>query len=288
MKQINICVLLILVLLLAGCGGTPSETTLPSSEAPAPPVSSTLRVYCFQAGKADAFLFWNEAGAVLIDTGESGFGKTILAKLAELGIERLDRLILTHFDKDHVGGAKKLLNSVPIGTILQSNCPKPGAEAYDKYVQALAEKQIEPVTVREKTAFSLGDALFEIDPPARESYPEDPSNNSSLIVTVTHGANRLLFLGDAETLRLAEFLETEPGPCTLLKLPHHGAWQEGLPALLEAAAPAWAVISSSDGEPEAPETLTLLEENKVETFLTRVAPVQIASDGQSLNVEYVP
>ena len=74
MKQI-ICVLLVLALLLGGCGGTPSETTPASADDPVPAVTSTLRAYCFQAGKADAFLFWNDAGAVLIDTGESGFGK---------------------------------------------------------------------------------------------------------------------------------------------------------------------------------------------------------------------
>ena len=38
---------------------------------------SELKVYCFQAGKADAFLLYTENSAVLIDTGESGFGKTI-------------------------------------------------------------------------------------------------------------------------------------------------------------------------------------------------------------------
>ena len=147
MKQITIYIVFALVLLLGGCAGTPGETTAQSTEPT--PVSATLKLYCFQAGKADAFLLWNEAGAVLIDTGESGFGKTILAKLEELGIERLDWLILTHFDKDHVGGAKKLLSELPVGCVLQSNCPKPGAEAYEKYCKALEERNISPVTLRE-------------------------------------------------------------------------------------------------------------------------------------------
>jgi beta-lactamase superfamily II metal-dependent hydrolase len=281
-----------LTALLSGCVGTPepTETTAaplePTSSETAAPAASTLRVYCFQAGKADAFLFWNEAGAVLIDTGVSGYGKTILAKLEELGIRQLDYLILTHFDKDHVGGAKKLLGSIPIGTILQSNCPKEGADAYDKYVAALEGTGLEPVTVREAMRFSLGDAEFAVDPPALERYDRDESNNSSLIVTVTHGENRLLFTGDAEDLRLAEFLQSDPAPCVFVKLPHHGVWQPTPRDLLLQTAPAWALITSSDEEPEDPETLALLEERGVQTFLTRTAPVLLTSDGHALTVEY--
>ena len=286
MKQVIICVLLVLALLLGGCGGTPSETTPASADDPVPAVTSTLRAYCFQAGKAYAFLFWNDAGAVLIDTGESGFGKTIYTKLVELKIERLDWLILTHFDKDHVGGAKKLLNAVEIGTVLQSNCPKEGASAYEKYAEAVQAAGIEPVTLREPMEFTLGDTVFRVDPPARESYPEDPSNNSSLIVTVTHGADRLLFCGDAEELRLEEFLRKDPGACALLKMPHHGKWEDALQDLVRLTAPAWAVITSSDVEREAPDTLALLERSGVETFLTRFAPVLITSDGEGLRVEY--
>ena len=276
--------------LLAGCVTTtePTSTAAPATSETAAPVTSTLNIYCFQAGKADAFLFWNEAGAVLIDAGVSGYGKTILAKLSELGIDRLDWLILTHFDKDHVGGAKKLLSSVPIGTVLQSNCPKEGADAYEKYMAALEGTGIEPVTVRELLTFQLGDVTFAVDPPARESYDKNASNNSSLIVTVTHGANRLLFCGDAEDLRLAEFLNTDPGPCALVKLPHHGVWQTTLRDLIARTAPARAVITSSNEEPEDPETLTFLEDNGIETLLTRQAPILITSDGQSLTVEYVP
>lgn len=277
--------LLLAALLLTGCGEAPGASTAASTAAPLP-VTGTLKVWCFQAGKADAFLIWNEAGAALIDTGESGFGKTILAKLEALGIGRLDYLILTHFDKDHVGGAKKLLGSVEVGTILQSNCPKEDASAYEKYREAAEAAGLEPVTVREKMEFTLGDAVFTVDPPARELYPEDPSNNSSLIVTLTHGANRLLFAGDAEELRLREFLQTDPAPCALLKLPHHGRWEKSLPALVAAVAPAWAVITSSEEEPEDPETLALLERAGVETFLTRTAPVEIVSDGEALRVGY--
>ena len=196
MKTRRMIALACFLCFLAGCGGGPTPATTEPSETAAP-VSDTLNLWCFEAGKADAFLLWNESGAVLIDTGESGFGKTILEKLSELGIERLDYLIVTHFDKDHVGGAKKLLSAIPVGTVLQSNCPKTGADAYEKYVAALAAAGIEASTVRQTLRFTLGDVRFTVDPPAAEHYETDASNNSSLIVSVTHGADSLLFCGDA-------------------------------------------------------------------------------------------
>ena len=105
MKLRLFLVLAVLAGLLTGCmeKRTPSTTGAGETDTTVQPAASTLNLWCFQAGKADAFLLWNESGTVLIDTGESGFGKEILKKLQELGIQRLDYLIITHFDKDHVG-----------------------------------------------------------------------------------------------------------------------------------------------------------------------------------------
>lgn len=274
--------------LLAGCGQTAADPA-PTAESPAPTgetvTGTNLTVYCFQAGKADAFLLYTEQSAVLIDTGESGFGKTILNKLSELGIEKLDCLIVTHFDKDHVGGAKKILESVEVGAVLQSNCPK-DSSAYNKYVAALAACGLQAQTVREELCFTLDGIVYTVNPPAQETYAKDASNNSSLIVSVTNGLSRLLFTGDAEEERLGEFLSGNPGHYDFLKIPYHGHWQYGLAALLQAVSPQIAVIPSSDDEPEDQMTLDTLAQYGVETYLTRTAPVVLVSDGVNLTAGY--
>ena len=280
MKNRMLAIFMIILCGLAACADNPEASAEPTL-----PTATALNVWCFQAGKADAFLFWNEAGA---DTAESGFGKTVLEKLEELGIKRLDYLILTHFDKDHVGGAKKILSEIPVETVLQSNCPKTGAEAYEKYLAALDACGLVPLTVRQSLSFTLGDVCFTVDPPALEKYPEDESNNSSLIVTVTHGEHRMLFCGDAEELRLAEFLERDPGEYALVKLPHHGRYQTTLQALLNETKSVYAVITSSDDAPEDAETLALLDACGVQTLLTRAGPVWITSSEKELTVRTVP
>ena len=101
---------------------------------------------------------------------------------------------------------------------------------------------------------------------------------------MNHGEKRLVFLGDAESARLTEYLAQDPPPCDFLKVPYHGHWQPVLTELLEKLHPASAVITSSDEEPEDEETLALLRQQGTEILLTRNAPVQLTSDGRALTI----
>lgn len=270
----TVAALLALALLLTACAHPAAQT--------APDTTQTdLEVHFFDAGKADAILLTTANSTVLIDTGEQGFGKTILARLEEMEVRQLDVLIVTHFDQDHVGGAAKVLNSIPVGTVLQSNQPK-DSEEYEKYVAALSGAGIEPVTVRETYEFTLDGVLYTVDPPRQVQYDEDSSNNSSLIVTVRNGDNRFLFTGDAQTARLVEFLETSSAACDVLKLPHHGQDEPLLDALLDAAKPSYAVVTSSDDEPESEAVVSALEGAGIRVLYTRNGAVTLRSDGTSV------
>ena len=230
------------------------------------------------AGAADAILLRTENSAVLIDAGEKGFGKTILAYLAEQGVDALDYLIVTHFDKDHVGGAAKVLNGIPVKAVLQSNQPKDSDE-YENYVEALRGAGIEPVTLRETDTFSLDGVSYTVDPPRQSAYAQDSSNNSSLIVSVRYGDTGVLLPGDAQTLRLAEFLDANTETYDVLKLPHHGRDEPLLEALLASVKPTYAIITSSEEEPESGAVLAALEQAGVRTLLTRNQSVTLYSDG---------
>ena len=232
----------------------------------------------FDAGAADAILLRTENSAVLIDAGEKGFGKTILAYLAEQGVDALDYLIVTHFDKDHVGGAAKVLNGIPVKAVLQSNQPKDSDE-YENYVEALRGAGIEPVTLRETDTFSLDGVSYTVDPPRQSAYAQDSSNNSSLIVSVRYGDTGVLLPGDAQTLRLAEFLDANTETYDVLKLPHHGRDEPLLEALLASVKPTYAIITSSEEEPESGAVLAALEQAGVRTLLTRNQSVTLYSDG---------
>lgn len=277
-----VCLLLAVLTVLTLC----SCASSPSTDHPETASNGTeLSVYFFSAGKADAILLTTKNATVLIDCGEKGFGQTILDHLSEQGISKIDVLIITHFDQDHVGGAAKVINNIPIETVLQSNCPK-DSEEYEKYVKALNNAGLVPTTVREDYAFILDGVMFDINPPRLSDYQDDDSNNSSLIVTVTNGDNVLLFMGDAQTERIAEYLAGAPVDCDLIKIPHHGGADEMMDELIAATEPEYAVITCAEEEPDISFTYAMLAEANVSILLTSEAPVTVHSDGTILTVGY--
>ena len=268
--------LLAAALLLTACtlseiGGKPETSA-----------GTDLEIHFFNAGKADAILLTTANSAVLIDTGEMGFGKTILAYLEEKDVGHLDYLIVTHFDQDHVGGAAKVLEGINISMVLQSNQAKDSKE-YEKYIEALNNAGVVQVTVRETYEFALDGVSYAIDPPRQTEYDKDKSNNSSLIVSVTNGDDSFLFTGDAQTERLAEFLDTNRRTYDVLKLPHHGREEPLLGALLASTKPSYAVITSSDDEPESEDVVKTLEQAGTCVLLTRKGAVTFHSDGTDIH-----
>ena len=246
---------------------------------PAPTVYDGMKVYAFEAGKADAFLIYNSDFAVLLDTGEKELGDTILDYLSEQGIEKLDYLIISHFDKDHVGSASQILNKVEVEHVLQSNYPKE-SKVYSKYLAAIEDKDVE--TVREELEFTLDDARFVVNPPVEEEYVADPSNNSSLIVSVYYGETSWLFMGDAEDLRLGEWLAVGAEKYNFLKVPYHGHYQAQLPNLINKTTPKYAVITSSEEELEDEETMSVLREADADIYLTRKGAILFSTDGEDI------
>ena len=245
-----------LLLPCVGCGGTATVTF-------------------FKAGKADAAVVQTKNAVILVDAGLAKNSDDLIEDLRELGVESIDVFIVSHFDKDHVGGAADVIAAFPVGTVYQSNCPKESDE-HKSYLAALEAAGIEPVTVSETVSFQLDGLTVTIDGPASETYAVDPSNNSSLIASISHGRTTVLFTGDAENARLTEYMQefTRPAGKLILKVPYHGHWQSSLPDFLTAAAPDIAVIPCGKNEPDEKEILEVTE------LLTGLgAEVRLTRDG---------
>ncbi len=245
-----------------------------------------LTVYAFSAGAADAFLITTPGSAVLIDCGEKDDGADISAYLKKQGISQLDHLIITHFDKDHIGGAPAVLGSVTVKNVLQSDCPK-DSKTYDRYVNALSDAGITAKTLTGDAdiSFELDGAAYDVDAP-KGGYKDDESNNSSLIIKLTYEGSRLLFMGDAEDERVTEYLADDTQPYDLLKVPHHGRSGENLEELFDIVKPKAAVITSSTDEPEDDEVVEMLKERGAQVFLTRKSPVEATVTTEGIEVHY--
>jgi len=241
-----------------------------------------MSIHFFNAGKADACLISDGSRNVMIDTGENTLSDELLLYFNENGITKLDYLIITHFDKDHVGSASEIINSIDVENVLQSNVPKESVY-YDNYLEALKNKEMTAVTVSQDLTFDLGEMKFTVNAPAAV-YEKNESNNSSLITSLVYGDTSFIFMGDAQKERLNDFIFDNTKTYDFVKIPYHGNYQKKLYDLLDNIEPKYAVITSSDKEPEKEEMLEILKDKDISYYLTREGAVDIATDGKEINI----
>ena len=244
--------------------------------------SYPFQIHFFNAGKADSMIISNQGHYVIIDTGEDELSDDILRYCEENDIQKIDTLIITHFDKDHVGSAGSIIEALEIGEVLQSNVEKE-SEVYQNYLDALREKDITPNTVSGDYQFTLGDMKFTVNGP-EIVYEKNSSNNSSLIVSLTYQNNRFLFMGDSQNDRIKDFLENNPGTYDFLKVPYHGHYLKQLENLVSNTKISYAVITSSDEEMEDEETIQVLDKYSVSYYLTREGSITLLSDGDQIKI----
>jgi len=239
-----------------------------------------LKIYFFNAGKADAIIISKNNKYMMIDTGEEELFGEILNYFRNNNITKLDYLIITHFDKDHVGSAASIISSVEIGEVLQSNVPK-DSEYYNNYLMALQSKEITPVTVSGDYELNFDDLEILVNGP-EIIYDSNESNNSSLIVSITNGENKFLFMGDSQNARIKDFLNSNTNTYDFLKVPYHGYYLKQLDNLLDSINAKYGVVTCSNSEGCDEEALSVLDNYNVKYYLTRNGGITITSDGDNI------
>ena len=241
-----------------------------------------FKIHFFAAGKADAILISYNKKYIMIDTGEQSLSDEILKYFKNNNIDKLDYLIITHFDKDHVGSASKIIDELDIDNVFQSNYPK-DSEYYTNYLNSLSKKNITPETIVNDKEFSVDELNIKIYGP-KKVYDKNESNNSSLITSIVYNNNSFLFMGDAQNARIKDFLEEDNNSYDFLKVPYHGRYLKRFDDLIEGRNIKYAVITSSDEEVEDSQTIKTLEDNNIHYYLTRKGQIDILSDGKNIKV----
>lgn len=278
-KQLLIVLSICIILSAAAfflLGQAPNKSTLP-------PLTCTF----LKVGKADAIVIENNGQTMVIDAGEEDDGLKITEFLQQKGVTTIDILIITHFDKDHVGGADTLISQIPADRVLLPDYEGAGTD-YADFMNALEETSITPEKISAAESFSFGDARVTVEPPASYETPDNAveyDNNFSLVTTITHGTNRMLFTGDIEKQRIREMLAAKDiQECNFLKVPHHGVYNTALEELIGTVRPQYAVICSSDKNPAETATLELLKKYGADVLETRHGNIILISSESNLEL----
>ncbi|MBP5378792.1 MAG: MBL fold metallo-hydrolase [Ruminococcus sp.] len=242
-----------------------------------------LKVTFLDVGKADAMVLQSENSTVVIDCGEKGDGKKIASVLEESGTTVIDYLIITHFDKDHVGGASKVLKTFDVKNVLTPDY-EGNVNEYDKFAETLGGQEANVMRLKEDVSFTLDDVDYTVYAPKKDYYGEGDSaeNDISLVTKVVHHKNTLLFTGDAMEQRLDEVMDI--GKCTLLKVPYHGRKIDNLDDFLKATEPKCAVVCTDSSEFSG-KMQDLLKKQNITTYATCFnGEITAVSDGSKINI----
>jgi competence protein ComEC len=221
----------------------------------APPPPGVLRVSFLDVGQGDATLIELDGTTVLVDTGKPD--GPILTRLREAGVDRLDALMLTHAESDHEGAAPQVIAAYDPGLIVD------GGAGWRSAVQRQLARQAVHAPQAGET-ITLGGLRFDVLwPPRRPPGWQPPAggnpNDNALVMRLEAEGISVLLTADAESPTLAPL---GLDPVDVLKVPHHGSADPGLPEMLHLLRPKLAAIEvgreNTYGHP-APSTVRALE-----------------------------
>jgi len=247
----------------------------------APPAG--LRVTFLDVGQGDSALLEVPEGAVLVDEGPPE--AEVARQLRRLGIHSLSAIVLTHPQRDHVGGAADVLRQLHVAQVLEPAIPSDSPEQVAAL--AAARQRSVPVEVaRAGSVYRVGALRLQVLWPDGPGSPKEDPNNHAIVLLASYGQMDVLLTADAESDVVARL---PLRPVEVLKVAHHGSEDPGLADELRLLRPRVAVISvgrrNDYGHPRA-ETLAALEASPaLDLYRTdERGRVVLESDGRTLSV----
>ena len=255
--------------------GAPSTTTQ---------TSANVTIKFIDVGQGEAILIALPEKTMLIDAGPTGSAPKIAQVLQELGRNKIDYLVATHPDEDHIGGMADVISNTQIGTIYAPNKTNNTA-TYRKFLTAIQNNNLQITLAEAGTIIDQTDSYkLEILWPKKDAnFPE--TNDYSIIIKLTVGNKTFLFTGDAPT---SAILDSNPGHIDVLKLSHHGSRTGTTEQLVRKLSPTYAVLSyavdNSYGHPMQ-SVLNALHKHSVEVWGTGAnGTITITCDGTNIDI----
>jgi competence protein ComEC len=203
------------------------------AEAPPPASGDEAKVVVLDVGQGDSILVITPGNkTALVDAGEPGDGKVILAALKKHGVDHIDLLVATHAHADHIGAADEVIRAVPVANVLYSGVPNP-TKNYQDFLKAVDEKKLPLLRAEPGQTFELGGgAVMRVLAPIEPLFQKEDlrsggnePNANSVVTRLDYGEFSILLTGDAEEQTERERLIKNGANirATVLKVGHHGS-----------------------------------------------------------------
>ncbi|SFL15143.1 competence protein ComEC [Halogranum rubrum] len=271
---------------------TPAESRGDGGSAP----NGTLAVHFVNVGQSASVLLVGPTGeTMLVDTGDfTDDGDEVLAYLQRANVTRLDHLVTTHADADHIGGHAAVITYYEteadgVGAVYDPGLVSTTA-TYGRYLDAVETYDVPLYEVRTGDELPFAGATVRVLAPPDPYLAGERRNENSVVLHVTFGETSVLLTGDAEETGEAYLVERYGSELrtTVLQAGHHGSRTSTSDALLNASEPLLVVVSSDYdsqfGHPHE-ETLDRFAARSLPTYWTGThGDVVVVSNGETLTV----
>ncbi|MEM4268321.1 MAG: ComEC/Rec2 family competence protein [Candidatus Woesearchaeota archaeon] len=240
-----------------------------------------ISVVFFDVGQGDSILVQMPNGrSMLIDGGSLNSGPSLLEKIKSRGIKKIDVVVATHPDSDHIGGLLQIFQDISVGEYVY-NCAPCTTETCLELEYYTADTQKNCVKKGDKILLQDGIDIKVLNPPLT-LFEED--NDNSIVLLLEYGESSFLFTGDCMKNCEEALEKTE---ADVLKVAHHGSSSSTSAHFLSKVRPKIAVISVGENKYGHPsqKVASLLQDHGIDVFRTdTIGTIEIKTDGQKFFV----
>jgi competence protein ComEC len=258
-----------------------------------------LALTTFDVGQGDATLIqFPDRSTLLVDAGGVPFGggsfdvgaRVLAPALWARGLRRIDRLLVTHGDPDHVGGAASLVADFTPSAVWEG-IPVPGHEALTSVTARAREVGARVEQRRAGQALTIGAARLRVlHPPPPDWQRRRVRNDDSVVIDVRYGDVAILLPGDVgAAVERGLVGQLTPARIRILKVAHHGSRTSTSRELVDAWRPQIAIISAGRGntfDHPAAEVLQRLEAVGATIYRTDLdGQITVETNGRAVYVD---
>ena len=205
------------------------------------PSDSYLGIEVLDVGQGLSVVITTEAGTALYDGGPRTASSKVVSYLKNTGVKKLDYVIASHYDEDHLNGLIGAIHALDVGKVIVPNYTT-DTNVFTSFMRAVEEKGLTVTYAEAGAAYTLGSAVIQIMMPLMPTYQDE--NDYSVVVKVTSTGKSILLTGDCTTLGEGDMLlAQEDVDSDILVLGHHGSASSTSQVFLDEVSPAMAVVS---------------------------------------------
>jgi competence protein ComEC len=285
----------------------------------APPPDGRLRVDFLDVGQGDAALVTMPDGTTLLIDGGGrpnfrapepppdsveaddpdfnfvsdtrSVGEAVVSEyLWHRGLDRVDYILATHADADHIDGLNDVARNFKVRTAFVARTPDDDSE-YQKFAGTLRDRKIPLSVIGSGDVLHFGVATATVLWPSPTADKGAPSrNNDSLVLRLQFGRRTILMTGDVEKEGEAAILAAKSQvSADVVKVPHHGSRTSSTPAFVSATHPGLAIVSvgltSVFGHPHAEVVERWRNSGAVLMTTGQRGAITVSTDGEDLRVD---